>query len=183
MKVKDVIIKACDFVGKAELALVIQQGTALTEKQQQECQQFLSHLNCIREEVESCYQPNLQSQKFSVKNFKIEFSAFEKPLQEIYSIKDKFGRNVNYKIFDGYIFVCGKEVEVIYSSVITPLDMEGEFSSNLQERIFAYGVAREYYFANNLYEDANMWEERFKGALEIMCSRKSVVKIPQRSWI
>ena len=79
--------------------------------------------------------------------------------------------------------MCGKDVEVIYSTPALELKEDEEFTSNLPERIFAYGVAREYFFIKNLYEDANIWEERFKGSLQIMLRRKSEVKIPRRSWI
>ena len=183
MKVKDAIIKACDFVGKDELALSLKNSQTLTQQQDELCNRLVSYFNLIRQEIAQCYQPNLQAEIFAVKNFKLEFSKFSKPLQEIYSIKDKFGRNVNYKVFDGYVFVCAKEVEVIYSSDVEPLALESEFFSQLPERVFAYGIAREYFFVENLYEDANVWEGRFKGALEIMTRRKSEIRIPQRRWI
>ncbi|MBO5395176.1 MAG: hypothetical protein J6A28_04700 [Clostridia bacterium] len=183
MKVKDVILKACDFIGKDELALALSSSGELSAEQQVLKESLVKYFNLVREEIANEFQPIMQAEKFIVRNFKLSFSDFSKPLQEIYAVKDKFGRNVNYKIFEDYIFVCGREVEVIYSSVATPLAFDGEFSSSLPERIYAYGVAREYYFINNLFEEANVWEGRFKGALEIMLRRKSEVKIPQRRWI
>ena len=183
MKVKEVILKACDFIDKQELASAIKEGLVLTEQQQALKENLLAYFNLVREEIANEFQPIMQTEKFIVKNFKLSFSEFSSQVQDIYSIRDKFGRNVNYKIFDGYIFVCGREVEVIYSSKAENLPFDGEFSSNLPERIFAYGIAREYFFLNNLYDDANVWEGRFKGALSIMLRRKSEVKIPQRRWI
>ncbi|MBP3345303.1 MAG: hypothetical protein J6K97_03780 [Clostridia bacterium] len=182
MYIKDIILKSCDFIGKSELGQNLENGS-LTEEEQCEIDGLVKSFNLIVEEIASQYQPIMQTEKFIVKNFKLEFSTFSKPVCEIYSIKDKFGRNVNYKIFDGYIFVCGKEVDVIYSTYPQTLSLEDEIDFKLPERIFAYGVAREYFFANNLYEDANMWEERFKGALSIMLRRKSEVRMPRRRWI
>lgn len=182
MKVKDVIVKACDFIGKDELASNLITGAEVPEENLALQQKLVKCFNLIREEIASEYQPILHVEKFIVKNFKLELSSFENEVVEIYSIKDRFGRNVHYKIFDGYIFVCGKDVEVIYSTIAQELEINDEFSSNLPERIFAYGVAREYFFLSGLYEDANIWEERFKGALQIMLRRKSEVKVPRRSW-
>ncbi|MBQ8444632.1 MAG: hypothetical protein IJX25_04700 [Clostridia bacterium] len=183
MKVKDVIIKACDFVNKDDLAKSLVDGSALSEEDFSLQEKLVKCFNLIREEIASEYQPILQVEKFTVKNFKLELSSFSNDVLEIYSIKDKYGRNVHYKIFDGYIFVCGKEVEVIYSTPASTLTIDDDFSSSLPERIFAYGVAREYFFINSLYEDANIWEERFKGSLQIMLRRKSEIKMPRRSWI
>lgn len=183
MKVKDVILKACDFIGKDDLSLVLSSSAQLSDEQQVLSDNLVKYFNLVRQEIANEFQPIMQAERFTVKNFKLSFSDFSKSVQEIYAVKDKFGRNVNYKIFEDYIFVCGKDVEVIYSSAPEELSLEGELSSNLPERIFAYGVAREYYFIHNLYEDANIWEGRFKGALEIMLRRKSEIRIPQRRWI
>lgn len=183
MKVKDIIIKACDFVGKDDLASALLAGTELSDEVIALQDKMVKCFNLIREEIASEYQPILQVENFVVKNFKLELNSFSNDVLEIYSIKDRYGRNVHYKIFDGYIFVCGKEVEVIYSTPAKQLTIDDDFTSSLPERIFAYGVAREYYFINNLYEDANIWEERFKGSLQIMLRRKSEVKVPRRSWI
>ncbi|MBQ8908797.1 MAG: hypothetical protein IJY90_00695 [Clostridia bacterium] len=183
MKVKDIIIKACDFVGKDELASVLNAGGELSDENVALQEKLVKCFNLIREEIASEYQPIMQVEKFVVKNFKLEFSSFANDVLEIYAVKDKYGRNVHYKIFEDYIFVCAKDVEVIYSTPAMALSVDEEFTSNLPERIYAYGVAREYFFINNLYEDANIWEERFKGSLQIMLRRKSEVKIPRRSWI
>lgn len=183
MLVKDVIIKACDFIGKEEMSAKLKAGETLASQEDELIETLVKQFNLVREEIASEYQPILKSESFVVKNFKLEFSSFSSPVLEIYSIKDRLGRNVNYKIFDGYIFVCGKDVEVIYSTLAEGLTIEDEFSATLPERIFAYGVAREYFFHNGFYEDANMWEGRFKGSLEIVLRRKSRVQIPKRRWL
>ena len=182
MYVKDIILKSCDFIGDEELYEEIV-SQSLTEENQKNVERLVKYFNLIRDEIAREYQPQLEVEKFVVKKFKLEFSSFAKQPIEIYSIKDRFGRNVNYKIFDGYIFVCGKEVEVIYSTTPEELTFEGEFNSSLPERLFAYGIAREYFFLNGQYDDANIWEGRFKGALQILLRRKSEVKTPRRRWI
>ena len=183
MKVKDIVVKACDFVGKDDLANALREGQDLSADFTALQNKLIKCFNLVREEIASEYQPLMQVEKFVVKNFKLEMSAFSKDVLEIYSIKDRYGRNVHYKIFDDYIFVCGKDVEVIYSTPASQLSIDDDFSSNLPERVFAYGVAREFFFLNGLYEDANMWEDRFKGSLQILLRRKSEVRMPRRSWI
>ncbi|MBE7074041.1 MAG: hypothetical protein E7379_03015 [Clostridiales bacterium] len=183
MKVKDVIIKACDFVACDELEEKLRKGESLSEEDENLKNKLVKCFNLVREEIACEYQPILIAEKFEIKNFKLELKSFSNEVVEIYSIKDRYGRNVHYKIFDNYIFVCGKDVEVIYSTSPKQLTFDDDFSASLPERIFAYGVAREYFFLNNLYQDANIWEERFKGSLQIMLRQKSEVKIPRRSWL
>ena len=183
MLVKDIIIKTCNFIGQDEIANKLKDNQALSESEEQIVDELVEKFNLTREEIASEYQPILKSEEFEVKNFKLLFTSFSSSPLQIFSVKDKLGRNVNYKIFDDYIFVCGKNVVVIYSTFALPLSVNDEFSSTLPERVYAYGVAREYYFAKAHYEDANMWEGRFKGSLEILLRRQSQVVLPKRRWL
>lgn len=183
MLVKDIIIKSCNFICQDELATKLKENQTLSSEEEKLVFALIEHFNLTREEIASEYQPILKTEEFEVKNFKLLFSSFSSSPLQIFSVKDRLGRNVNYKIFEDYVFVCGKNVEVIYSTLATPLNLEDEFSSNLPERVYAYGVAREYYFQNAHYEDANMWEGRFKGSLEILLRRQSQVIMPKRRWL
>ena len=183
MLVKDIIIKSCNFICQDELARKLKENEILSEEEEKIVADLVEKFNLTREEIASEYQPILKSEEFEVKNFKLLLSSFSSSPLQIFSVKDKVGRNVNYKIFDDYIFVCGKNVEVIFSTLALPLTFDDEFTSSLPERVYAYGVAREYYFANSHYEDANMWEGRFKGSLEILLRRQSQVILPKRRWL
>lgn len=183
MLVKDIIIKSCNFICQDELANKLKENQSLSEAEEKMVADLVEKFNLTREEIASEYQPILKSQEFEVKNFKLPLNSFSSSPLQIFSVKDKLGRNVNYKLFDDYIFVCGKNVEVIFSTLALPLGIEDEFSSTLPERVYAYGTAREYYFANSHYEDANMWEGRFKGSLEILLRRQSQVILPKRRWL
>ncbi|MBQ8792130.1 MAG: hypothetical protein IJZ62_00725, partial [Clostridia bacterium] len=60
MKVKDVIIKACDFVNKDDLAKNLVNGSALSEEDLSLQEKLVKCFNLIREEIASEYQPILQ---------------------------------------------------------------------------------------------------------------------------
>ena len=183
MLVKDIIIKSCNVICQDELANKLKENQDLSELEEKMVADLVDKFNLTREEIASEYQPILKREEFEVKNFKLPFSSFSSSPLQIFSVKDKLGRNVNYKIFDDYIFVCGKNVEVIFSTLALPLSIDDEFTTTLPERVYAYGTAREYYFSNSHYDDANMWEGRFKGSLEILLRRQSQVVLPKRRWL
>ena len=67
-----------------------------------------------------------------------------------------------------------------------PLEKQNEiecFSNKITEKVFAFGVAMEYCFIQGLYDDAQIWEKRFKDALLVRASKKSNMKLPVRRWI
>ena len=83
--------------------------------------------------------------------------------------------------------VDGVSSEIFYRyqpDEISSLEDELEnFSNKVTEKIFAFGVAMEYCFIQGLYDDAQIWEKRFKDALLIRASKKSNMKLPARRWI
>ena len=183
MYVKDVITKTCDFIDEREIKEALASGETLSAQQSEKVDKLLTAVNLVCDEVAREYQPILQVENFVVKNFKLPLCDFAFEVADILSVKDKLGRNVKYKIFEDYVFVCGREIEVIYSSVPDALGIDDDFFSTLPERAIAYGAAREYFFMNGKYDDANAWEERFKNSLQVLLRRKSEVKMPRRRWL
>ena len=76
MKVKDVIIKACDFIGEDELAVAMQKAENITSEQNELKEKLLKCFNLVREEIACEYQPIMQVEKFTIKNFPIRDLKF-----------------------------------------------------------------------------------------------------------
>ena len=82
------------------------------------------------------------------------------------------------------MMIFARKVFITYS--VLPVDLElnsEEVSSVLSERVYAYGVAREYYIMQSLTDEAEIWEERFKASLKSLYRRKSNTFMPSRRWI
>ena len=52
----------------------------------------------------------------------------------------------------------------------------------ISARILAYGVASEYCFLEMLYDDATLWENRYKNALLCAQRKKGELKLKKRGW-
>lgn len=105
---------------------------------------------------------------------------------QIISVKDGYGNKLIYKLFDSYIKTVTGSVEVTYTyipSSVTIDDTIDSYPLRLSERIYAYGVASEYSFINGMYEDAIMWDERFKNSLLNVTGPKGQVSIKKRRWL
>lgn len=183
MLVKDIIKLACNFTENEDLASKIENNSQLSETEGLIKDSLVNCFNLINNEIASEYLPYLKSETFIPTAFKVSFDDFSKDLIEIISVKDKNGRNLKYKKFDSYIVVFAKEVEIVYSYKPDNMTLSSSFDSLLPERVFAYGVAREFYFTQTLFDDADIWESRFKNSLQVLVRKKSEVKIPSRRWI
>lgn len=54
--------------------------------------------------------------------------------------------------------------------------------SLISTRIIAFGVARDFCIITGRTDEANVWEQRFKAALESKLSTKKFIKLKRRGW-
>lgn len=182
MQVKDIIKLACAFTENEELVSGIENNN-LTSDQTLIVDCLVNCFNLVNNEIATQYIPYLKKETFQTNGFKIYFSSFTGDVNEIISVKDKKGKNIKYKIFDNYIVAVASEVEIVYSTKPQVLSISSTITSLIPERVFAYGIAREYYFIQTLFDDANVWENRFKESLKVLSRKKSDISMPVRRWI
>lgn len=186
MKVKEIIAYACGFIGEKEIAEKLNQsGTvSYSDKEQEKVNTLLRCFNFVNEEIASDYLPYLTTEEIDVKNSILNFSDLSKTLISVYAIKGSFGCNVRFREFPEYVEILGKAKSITYSFLPDKKDLEDEFVffNGLSARIFAYGIASEYFLVDGLSEDAEIWEERFKESLFVLSRKKSEIKLPKRKW-
>lgn len=183
MKVSNVIALACQFTENEDLIDCIE-SEEKSEEQVKKINLLLKCFNLVRSEVASDYFPILVREGVEVNNFKVLYKDLQNMPINIFSIKDEFGKSVRYKRFPEHMMIFARKVFITYS--VLPVDLElnsEEVSSVLSERVYAYGVAREYYIMQSLTDEAEIWEERFKASLKSLYRRKSNTFMPSRRWI
>lgn len=188
MIVKDIIKIACLFLGKENFENLTELGgnETSTDSQKKELALLLKCLNLTYSEIASDYVPLLCCENIQTENGKIMFCDLTKNFCELKSLKDENGYRLKYKLFPDYILTDASKVEITYSYLPTALtsyeSLVENFSKKVSEKILAFGLAMEYCFISGLYDDAEMWEKRFKDALFIKNNKKTEIKLPRRRW-
>ena len=183
MLVKDIIALACDFTENQKVKDALADNLTLTDEESAICDSLVKCFNLVNNEIASEYIPILKNEVVKTKDFKVEFSDLTFSPSQIISVKDAYGRKIRFKVFDDYIMALASSVEITYTTMPTQLTLESEFSSTLPERVYAYGIAREYYFLQSLFDDADIWEERFKNTLQVLQRKRSEILMPRRRWL
>ena len=189
MTIKNILKIACLFLGKENIVNVLnlEDYETASDSEKSEVQFLISCLNLVYEEVATDYIPLYVRENVSLDDNKILIKSLSKKLLEVISIKDRNGYKVKYKNFPNHLEVDGVASEILYRyqpDEISKIDDEIEcFSNKITEKVFAFGVAMEYCFIQGLYDDAQIWEKRFKDALLVRASKKSNMKLPVRRWI
>ena len=189
MTIKNILKIACLFLGKENIANVLnlEDFSLASDGEKSEVQFLISCLNLVQQEIATDYIPLNIRENVLPEDGKILIKSLSKKLLEVISIKDRNGYKLKYKNFPNHLEVDGVSSEIFYRyqpDEISSLEDELEnFSNKVTEKIFAFGVAMEYCFIQGLYDDAQIWEKRFKDALLIRASKKSNMKLPARRWI
>jgi len=142
--------------------------------------------NLVLKEVACDYIPLLHKQTITTQDGKIPYTAFEKMLLEVKSIKDKNGNDVRFFSLPNHIEIQEGCFEVSYSFI--PDDKkffdEVDFSgTKVSDRVFAYGTVAEYCLICGMYDEALLWERRYKDALCIAARKRTEVVMPRRRWL
>ena len=149
-------------------------------------QQLVKCVNLVCDEVATEYFPVVQTQTVAVTNGEVDFSAFDNKVQGVVSVKDEWGKNVNFCYSQyGLTNLDCNEASVRYRVAYQWTDFWGEVtfgSPQVSSRVVAYGVVAQYYFLCGNYDQAKAWSARFYLALA-ECKRGGHKVMPKRRWL
>jgi len=189
MKVFEVIKSACYFTDNTPLADKLDAINSLNaslsgfeDDEKLLIKEFMRYYNLIQDELAyySFNKVECESQTF---HGRIELITLNPRPLKILSIRDDSGRKARYKKYKDYILVNAKKVTVEYLPITGFTDFNTVLDERISGRILSYGLAREYYLAKGLYEDAEIWENRFKDGIKIMLRREPCATIAKRRWL
>lgn len=189
MTVKSILKIAALYLGKNDIltALDLENISSASQAVQDEIALLVKCLNLAYQEVAADYIPLIYKQSLNLTDGKIYFSNLTKHLIDVVSLKDVNGFRLKYKNFPDHILTSKNQVEITYKYLpedITALNSSVDnFSNKISEKVLAFGTLVEYSFILGLYEDAEIWDKRFKDSLKLRARKKSGLKLPSRRWI
>ena len=188
MKVKEILENVCVYLGKEEILdsnLFNETGEEISTLAQKDLNKMVKCLNLILEEIACNYLYIVKEKEIELKNGEINVYDIDDNILEIISIKNKFGKNLRYKYNEDKIVCLASRAVVTYKVYPKEVGIDSiveGFGGRLTSRVIAYGVASEYCYQEMLYDDASIWETRFKNALLMHSRKKGEIKLKQRGW-
>ncbi len=185
MTVKEILKLVCEFVGEKELMTKLQaEVLSVNQHEQEKLDCMVRCFNLVNQEIASDYLPFLAREEVKINGSILNFSDLKKVVINIYEIKNKFGMNLNFKLFPNFVEISGKAKTVVYSFLPDELSLNDtvEKYCGLSARVYAYGVASEYLLIDGVGEDAEIWENRFKDSLFVLSRKKNEHILPNRRW-
>ena len=191
MKVKEVIKLAAFYlqlegvISRGELADsynggIIDDGTPEAAA----LDRLLRCCNLVYGEIASEYYPPEAAQVFTTSDGVIQNGSFAKSLIDVKRVEDADGRALKFKAYSSHIKTESGKVTVRYTYLPASLSLGGalEFGDKISARVIAYGAASEYCVISAMFDEALMWEKRFRDSLAAAVRKKSEIRIPARKW-
>ena len=187
MTVREIMIQAAEFAGRQDIANYLRNGYADDiESMKKEAAVLLRCFNLTENEVALEYKPLIFEESVYAKDGIISFDSLSRQALDILGIRDEFDNKLPYKMYPQYLKTAPKTVKVSYSFVPEKKTENGESdykNSVLSLRILAMGTACEFLLVCGLYDDALLWDKRFKDSLLKVCGKSTAKKtMPVRRW-
>ena len=188
MTTKQVLYLTATFLGKEDLLncpyFTGEEGE-ISAEDQKELDILNRCLNLIVSEISTDYLPIYKQKNVSFVNKELKLNSVDENIYQIVKIQNEYGSCVRFKIYDDTVKADVKKAIITYTSFADKCELGGDvenFSGKIADRVLAYGTAMEYSFISSLYDDATIWESRYKNALLIVSQKKHNVVMPKRGW-
>lgn len=186
------VVKLCAVFLRLEDVLTLPElgGTIDTEDfdeiaTRKELNNILRCANLVCAEVASEYFP-LKTQQFFVTNDgKIPFDDFLHSPIDIHAVSVN-EKKCSFKIYPSEVITDTGKVLIDYTYLPENVALNGELDyseGKLHSRTIAYGTASEYCLISGMYEEALIWDKRYKDSLINTNRTLRSFKLPKRRWI
>ena len=175
---KDIIKLSATFLGLSDVVDYLKDtNTSANQETLEKLDDLILFANYVIREITKSYFPLSHTEQVtSNESCEIEFSKLSKSAIAIKSIKNTLNQCVTFNLYPSFIKVGFPERKytVTYNYVpnkIQSLDDTLNLPLGLGIEVISYGVASEYALSRLLYDEADMWESKFKNALENIKSK------------
>ncbi len=146
---------------------------------------LLQCYNVVENELALDYLPLTMEDEVETQTGTVDFSALSCKAVRILRVTDGNDVAVKYRIFPNYLKTQPGKLKILY--VYSPrekeLGDECECALTASKRMLAFGIAAEYCLRMGMYEEADVWNKKYKGAIEAAYKAAPCKRISSRRWI
>ena len=150
-----------------------------------ESELLLRCYNLVENEVALDYIPLICEDTFETDTGVVYYTQLSQKIVRVIGVKDGAGNDISFTIFPEYVKgQAGKmTVRYAYMPVEKTIDSEVEFKTRVSERLLVYGVITEYKLAGGYFEEASVWDAKYKDAVAAAYRAKPSKRISARRWV
>lgn len=133
----------------------------------------------------SDYLPVVKERTVTASGNEIEYSQIDSSVIDVLGVQ-RGGVNAAFKMRADRLVIDGAgEYGIRYSVLPENSGLDGVIvyaHNKISPRVLAYGTACEYCIISGAFDEAAMWDRRFKDALQTAVRNKGEMKVKRRAW-
>ncbi len=185
MKVKEAILLAAIELGIAdEVEAYLEDGT-VKGMGKKNAELLLTCFNLVESELALDYLPLYTEDLIQTFTGRIKYSDLMQSLVHVIKVEDYDGNPVHYTLFPDSFRVAPGKYKISYTYTPDPKEIEDSSDYGaVAPRLFSYGMAAEFATAVGMYEQAAVWDKKYKEALESYyhATPPAGTKMQSRRW-
>ena len=183
MKVLDIIVAAATELGIADEVNEYLLGGS--ENAKADAENLLRCFQLVENELALDYLPLHAEEEITSATGAIGFEVFSRPLVRVLKVTNTQGQELDFKLFPNYLKTQSGKVCVTYTYTPNAKSYtdESDFKALVSIRLFAYGIAQEFCLASGRFEEAKVWESKYKQAIAGVYRANPAKKIRSRRWV
>lgn len=187
MEVKNIVKKVLIMIQNDSLADKISQDSyTLTTDEQKEIDLIINSINLTQQNIATKYYSLIDVVKVTNSTGEIKYSDItSKHIYNILSVKNAKNANLKYVLKPTSIVTNIGDIVIKYSYFpqdVTINDNLSVLSVKINERAILYGSISEYLFVKGIFDEAEMWEKKFRDEVNQIINIRKNAFIPPRTW-
>ena len=183
VSIKDAIVLAAELLGLEEDVKEYINGTTTSGKA--EVENLLRCFNLVESELALDYLPLYQEEKIKTETGAVYFDNLERAPVRIIRVEDEWGNSCPFKLFPDYLKTQPGNIVVRYSYLPNKKGWgdDSDFTLQTSTRLFAFGMAAEYALSCGRFEEAAIWDKKYKDSIAAMYRSNPSKRISARRWV
>ncbi len=181
--VKEVVKAAAYEVGVYDNVLAyLEKGD---EKGKEDVENLLRCFNLVENELALDYLPLYAEEVVETETGCVYYSELSRSAVRVVKVEDTWGNDTAFRLFPEYLKTQGGKIKIryAYSPEKKTIDGESDYRTHASERLFAYGMAAEYSLSLGLFEEAAVWDKKYKDAVAAAYRNSPCKIIQSRRWV
>ena len=187
MTVKEIIKTSSVLLGRDDVYGYLSGEDFLDEDRarlQAEVNAFIKCVNLTLNEIATEYIPVIKTEIVNNYSGYIYFNSLEMNVLDVLGVYDGNGNKISYKVMPVCVKTGGQASKIEYSYIPPEYSLEEVIAYEeklVPARVIAYGVASQICIIEGRFDQANVWEKRYKESLKNLIPLKRA-KIKGRYW-
>jgi len=142
--------------------------------------------NLAYSEIATDYLPLITMQNVTVYDGVYNLNALDNNFYKLIKLENKNGESSSFKIVDNILYAKNGDYQLYYCYIPNALTLNSDvsnFNGRVYDRIFVYGLVKEFYCINGLYEEAKFFQTKFEESIKNSKVVKKEIKLPKRRWL